>query len=69
MAAIDWLDPTKPVKRGVGGGREVYYFRKCLNFSKKIINNNLRSKNIESSQNILFIKMKTSKLSNYFLIN
>jgi hypothetical protein len=64
VAAAYWLDSTKPVKR-VGWGGNIL-LSEILKFPQNIIINNLRSRNIGSSQNILFIKMKTSKLSNYF---
>jgi hypothetical protein len=59
VAAAYWLDSTKPVKKGVGGGGGGnILLTEMFKFPQEIINYNLRSKNIGSSQNILFIKIK-----------
>jgi hypothetical protein len=56
VAAAYWLDSTKPVKKGVGGeGGGNILLSEMFKFPQEIINYNLRSENIGSSQNILFI--------------
>jgi hypothetical protein len=57
VAAAYWLDSTKPVKKGGEG----ILLSEMFKFPQEIINYNLRSKNIGSSQNILFIKNNNKK--------